>query len=99
MQKESWAGSYGVWYAPVQRTLACLSKLYSCLEPGVFAGLAQDALAACIQAVQVLPQAIALTCEPCRFTACTWAAMVSQSHRTLVAGPPVQALQLPGAWV
>ena len=38
----------------MQRTLNCLSELYSCLELSVFAGLALDALAACIQADPLL---------------------------------------------
>ena len=44
---------YSTWYPPVQQTLLCLSKLYSCVEHKVFAGLAQDAIAACTEAVQV----------------------------------------------
>lgn len=29
------------WYPPLEKTLSCLSKLYRCLEPTVFTGLAQ----------------------------------------------------------
>ncbi|EXC13608.1 Conserved oligomeric Golgi complex subunit 3 [Morus notabilis] len=31
------------WYPPLEKTLSCLSKLYRCLEPAVFTGLAQKA--------------------------------------------------------
>ena len=37
----------------MQQTLLCLSKLYRCVEPKVFAGLAQDAVSSCALAVQV----------------------------------------------
>ena len=53
MQKESAMAEYSTWYPPVQKTLLCLSKLYTCVEHKVFAGLAQDAIAACTEAVQV----------------------------------------------
>lgn len=29
------------WYPPLEKTVSCLSKLYHCLEPAVFTGLAQ----------------------------------------------------------
>lgn len=53
--------TYGTWYPPVQQTLLCLSKLYRTVEHKVFAGLAQDAIAACTTAVQV-----------CGSLTCTW---------------------------
>ena len=53
VQRESAMVTYGTWYPPVQRTLLCLSKLYRAVEHKVFAGLAQDAIAACTVAVQV----------------------------------------------
>lgn len=53
MQRESAMNTYGTWYPPVQQTLTCLSKLYRTVEHKVFAGLAQDAIAACTAAVQV----------------------------------------------
>ncbi|KAK6126702.1 hypothetical protein DH2020_039559 [Rehmannia glutinosa] len=31
------------WYPPLEKTITCLSKLYRCLEPAVFTGLAQKA--------------------------------------------------------
>ncbi|XP_057961847.1 conserved oligomeric Golgi complex subunit 3 isoform X1 [Malania oleifera] len=33
--------AFKTWYPPLEKTLSCLSKLYRCLEPAVFAGLAQ----------------------------------------------------------
>ena len=56
-QRESSLTSYTTWYPPVQQTLLCLSKLYRCVEPKVFAGLAQDAVSSCALAVQVRIQA------------------------------------------
>ncbi|KAH0970877.1 hypothetical protein GBA52_023033 [Prunus armeniaca] len=32
---------FKTWYPPLEKTISCLSKLYRCLEPGVFTGLAQ----------------------------------------------------------
>ena len=52
-QRESALAAYATWYPPVQQTLLCLSKLYRCVEPRVFAGLAQDAVSSCALAVQV----------------------------------------------
>nr|CAN61484.1 hypothetical protein VITISV_043019 [Vitis vinifera] len=34
---------FKTWYPPLEKTLSCLSKLYRCLEPAVFTGLAQKA--------------------------------------------------------
>lgn len=55
LQKESGLESYKVWYPTVRETLSCLGKLYRCVEPRVFAGLAQDAVTACTASVQVPP--------------------------------------------
>ncbi|KAL6519237.1 Golgi transport complex subunit 3 [Orobanche gracilis] len=35
------------WYPPLEKTITCLSKLYRCLEPAVFTGLAQEAVEVC----------------------------------------------------
>ncbi|WZZ68928.1 hypothetical protein YC2023_080298 [Brassica napus] len=35
------ADVFKTWYPPLEKTLSCLSKLYRCLEPTVFTGLAQ----------------------------------------------------------
>ena len=43
---------YQQWYAPVRSTLLLLSKLYRCVDTKIFAGLAQDAIAACTASVQ-----------------------------------------------
>ena len=53
VQRESATNTYSTWYPPVRQTLMCLSKLYRTVEHKVFAGLAQDAIAACTVAVQV----------------------------------------------
>jgi hypothetical protein len=41
------------WYPPVHGTLLLLSKLYRCVDMRIFAGLAQEAVAACTVTVQV----------------------------------------------
>lgn len=41
------------WYPPVRGTLLLLSKLYRCVDMRIFAGLAQEAVAACTVSVQV----------------------------------------------
>eukprot|EP00250_Pteridium_aquilinum_P014593 c22082_g2_i1 orf=45-2297(-) len=44
--------SYGTWYPPLAKTLSCLSKLYRCLEPEIFTGLAQDSIGVCSLSIQ-----------------------------------------------
>lgn len=44
-------GIYSTWYPPVERTLRLLSMLYRCVDGEVFAGLAQEAVALCVQSV------------------------------------------------
>ena len=55
LQKESAMDTYAAWFPSVQQTVLCLSKLYRCVEPRVFAGLAQDAVTSCTASVQVPP--------------------------------------------
>lgn len=43
---------YTTWYPPLEKTLSCLSKLYRCLEPAIFTGLAQDAINMCAISIQ-----------------------------------------------
>ncbi len=43
---------YSTWYPPLEKTLSCLSKLYRCLEPAIFTGLAQDAINMCSTSIQ-----------------------------------------------
>ena len=43
---------YSTWYPPLEKTLSCLSKLYRCLEPAIFTGLAQDAIGMCSTSIQ-----------------------------------------------
>ncbi|CAA0836916.1 sec34-like family protein [Striga hermonthica] len=40
------------WYPPLEKTITCLSKLYRCLEPAVFTGLAQEAIEVCSLSIQ-----------------------------------------------
>ncbi|KAG6511050.1 hypothetical protein ZIOFF_029099 [Zingiber officinale] len=40
-------------YQPLEKTVSCLSKLYHCLEPIVFTGLAQEAVEFCSISIQV----------------------------------------------
>lgn len=51
--------AYAAWYTPVERTLSCLSKLYRCLEPGIFTGLAQDGVNMCSSSIQRASKLIA----------------------------------------
>lgn len=44
-------GIYATWYPPVERTLRLLSMLYRCVDGEVFAGVAQEAVAICVQSV------------------------------------------------
>ncbi|KAM7275531.1 hypothetical protein ACFE04_017397 [Oxalis oulophora] len=43
---------FKTWYPPVEKTISCLSKLYRCLEPSVFTGLAQEAVESCSDSIQ-----------------------------------------------
>lgn len=45
------ADLHGMWYPTVKRTLVCLSRLYFCLDRQTFQGLAQEALAICVQTI------------------------------------------------
>lgn len=56
---ESDLEAYRVWYPPVRSSLLCLSKLYGCLDPKIFNGLAQDAVHAATVCVQV-----SISCTP-----------------------------------
>ena len=42
---------HGMWYPTVRRVLVCLSKLYRCIERGIFQGLSQEALSACVDSL------------------------------------------------
>ncbi|KAH7331555.1 hypothetical protein KP509_20G040200 [Ceratopteris richardii] len=44
--------AYEILYAPLEKTLSCLSKLYRCLEPEIFTGLAQDSIGVCSLSIQ-----------------------------------------------
>ncbi|XP_039127489.1 conserved oligomeric Golgi complex subunit 3 isoform X2 [Dioscorea cayenensis subsp. rotundata] len=47
------------WYPPLEKTISCLSKLYRCLEPAVFTGLAQEAVEFCTTSIQNASKSIA----------------------------------------
>ncbi|KAJ9183680.1 hypothetical protein P3X46_007503 [Hevea brasiliensis] len=50
---------FKTWYPPLEKTLSCLSKLYRCLEPSVFTGLAQEAVEVCSLSIQKASKLIA----------------------------------------
>ncbi|KAM7489703.1 hypothetical protein LguiB_027187 [Lonicera macranthoides] len=52
------------WYPPLEKTLSCLSKLYRCLEPAVFTGLAQEAVEVCSSSIQKASKLIAKGSSP-----------------------------------
>ncbi|TQD93327.1 hypothetical protein C1H46_021085 [Malus baccata] len=43
---------FKTWYPPLEKTISCLSKLYRCLEPEVFTGLAQEVVEVCSVSIQ-----------------------------------------------
>ncbi len=45
------ADLHGMWYPTVRRVLVCLSKLYRCIERGIFQGLSQEALSSCVESL------------------------------------------------
>lgn len=57
-------GIYATWYPPVERTLRLLSMLYRCVDGGVFAGVAQEAVAICVQSVGSAAARIAAKGKP-----------------------------------
>lgn len=52
VEGEEGRDAYGTWYPPLEKTLSCLSKLYRCLEPAIFTGLAQDSIGVCALSIQ-----------------------------------------------
>ncbi|CAI7897955.1 unnamed protein product [Closterium sp. NIES-54] len=50
--EEQGGDSYAGWYPPLESTLACLSKLYRCVDADIFTGLAQEAVAVCSDSIQ-----------------------------------------------
>ncbi|XP_031381426.1 conserved oligomeric Golgi complex subunit 3 isoform X2 [Punica granatum] len=55
---------YKAWYPPLEKTISCLSKLYQCLEPAVFTGLAQEAVEFCSGSIQKASKQIAKRSSP-----------------------------------
>jgi hypothetical protein len=52
------------WYRPLEKTVSCLSKLYRCLEPSVFTGLAQEAVEVCSTSLQSASKVISKKTTP-----------------------------------
>lgn len=57
-------GIYATWYPPVERTLRLLSMIYRCVDGQVFAGLAQEAVACCVNSVEQASLRIAASGKP-----------------------------------
>lgn len=57
-------GAPKAWYPPLEKTLSYLSKLYRCLEPVVFTGLAQEAVEVCSTSIQKASKLIAKRSSP-----------------------------------
>lgn len=57
-------GIYSSWYPPVERTLRLLSMLYRCVDGQVFAGVAQEAVAICVESVGSAAARIAAQDKP-----------------------------------
>ncbi|PSS10293.1 Conserved oligomeric Golgi complex subunit 3 like [Actinidia chinensis var. chinensis] len=55
---------FKTWYPPLEKTLSCLSKLYRCLEPEVFTGLAQEAVEVCSISIQKASKLIVKRSSP-----------------------------------
>ncbi|KAG1366679.1 putative conserved oligomeric Golgi complex subunit 3 [Cocos nucifera] len=55
---------FRTWYQPLEKTVSCLSKLYRCLEPAVFTGLAQEAVEFCSISIQNASKSIAKRSTP-----------------------------------
>ncbi|CAO2206902.1 unnamed protein product [Urochloa humidicola] len=55
---------YVTWYRPLEKTVSCLSKLYRCLEPSVFTGLAQEAVEVCSTSLQSASKVITKKATP-----------------------------------
>ncbi|GJM97545.1 hypothetical protein PR202_ga14479 [Eleusine coracana subsp. coracana] len=58
------ADIYVTWYRPLEKIVSCLSKLYCCLEPSVFTGLAQEAVEVCSTSLQNASKVISKKATP-----------------------------------
>ncbi|CAM6127701.1 unnamed protein product [Calypogeia fissa] len=63
-EEDELLNSYTAWYPPLEKTLSCLSKLYRCIEPAIFTGLAQDAVGVCSISVQRASKTISKQSSP-----------------------------------
>ena len=52
------ADIYGMWYPTVRRTIMCLTKLYRSMDNVTFQGLAQEAVAGCLESLDSASQTI-----------------------------------------
>ena len=71
LQMESNLDAYNVWYPPVRSSLLCLSKLYGCVDPKIFNGLAQDAVHAATASVQVSQHTVIGAAIMCSASTCS----------------------------
>ncbi|PKA50592.1 hypothetical protein AXF42_Ash013807 [Apostasia shenzhenica] len=55
---------FRTWYPPLEKTVSYLSKLYHCLEPAVFTGLAQEAVEFCSISIQNASKVISKKSSP-----------------------------------
>ncbi|XP_022754751.1 conserved oligomeric Golgi complex subunit 3-like isoform X2 [Durio zibethinus] len=55
---------FKTWYPPLEKTISILSKLYRCLEPEVFTGLAQEVVEVCSVSIQKASKLIAKRSTP-----------------------------------
>ncbi|KAK9948176.1 hypothetical protein M0R45_003763 [Rubus argutus] len=55
---------FKTWYPPLEKTISCLSKLYRCLEPAVFTGLAQEVVEVCSISIQKASKLITKRSSP-----------------------------------
>ncbi|CAI5498530.1 unnamed protein product, partial [Closterium sp. Naga37s-1] len=62
--EEQGGDSYAGWYPPLESTLACLSKLYRCVDADIFTGLAQEAVAVCSDSIQRASKVVARKASP-----------------------------------
>eukprot|EP00271_Cylindrocystis_brebissonii_P007614 TRINITY_DN21191_c0_g1_i1.p1 TRINITY_DN21191_c0_g1~~TRINITY_DN21191_c0_g1_i1.p1 ORF type:complete len:848 (+),score=186.53 TRINITY_DN21191_c0_g1_i1:421-2964(+) len=63
-EEEDGRDAYALWYPPLEKTLACLSKLYRCVDTGIFTGLAQEAVGVCSQSIQRASKTITRKASP-----------------------------------
>eukprot|EP00850_Spirogloea_muscicola_P001883 SM000007S20843 [mRNA] locus=s7:535084:547309:+ [translate_table: standard] len=63
-EEEDGKGQFDSWFPPLEKTLACLSKLYRCLGSSIFTSLAQEAIGVCSNSIQKASKVISRTASP-----------------------------------